>query len=167
MRWLATLSLVCLFLSRAAVVCAQQEQEGKPQEGKPHEAKPREPKPQEPKPQETQPAETPAPAPTRFDRLQAVGDRQVLVSKDQLRVIGNVELPIDDQTKIFADQIDLFFNDKHLVAEGNVVFAGTEGRITAERVEYKVETKDRKSTRLNSSHLGISYAVFCLKKKNK
>src|SRR5262245_66562594 len=31
----------------------------------------------------------------------------------------------------------------------------------------KVETVDRKSTRLNSSHLGISYAVFCLKKKNK
>src|SRR5437899_7793828 len=26
---------------------------------------------------------------------------------------------------------------------------------------------DRKSTRLNSSHLGISYAVFCLKKKMK
>src|SRR2546426_7304482 len=26
---------------------------------------------------------------------------------------------------------------------------------------------DRKSTRLNSSHLVISYAVFCLKKKNK
>src|SRR5256885_3689175 len=28
-------------------------------------------------------------------------------------------------------------------------------------------TRDRKSTRLNSSHLVISYAVFCLKKKNK
>src|SRR5437899_3895951 len=28
------------------------------------------------------------------------------------------------------------------------------------------ELRDRKSTRLNSSHLGISYAVFCLKKKN-
>src|SRR2546426_7624273 len=27
--------------------------------------------------------------------------------------------------------------------------------------------RDRKSTRLNSSHLVISYAVFCLKKKNK
>src|SRR5437870_13524113 len=26
---------------------------------------------------------------------------------------------------------------------------------------------DRKSTRLNSSHVAISYAVFCLKKKNK
>src|SRR5262245_16749066 len=28
-------------------------------------------------------------------------------------------------------------------------------------------SRDRKSTRLNSSHLGISYAVFCLKKQNK
>src|SRR5256885_5232047 len=32
-----------------------------------------------------------------------------------------------------------------------------------ERLEYE----DRKSTRLNSSHLVISYAVFCLKKKKK
>src|SRR5690242_21515188 len=29
------------------------------------------------------------------------------------------------------------------------------------------ETTDRKSTRLNSSHMSISYAVFCLKKKKK
>src|SRR5437870_7514905 len=29
------------------------------------------------------------------------------------------------------------------------------------------EGKDRKSTRLNSSHVAISYAVFCLKKKKK
>src|SRR5258708_23814871 len=29
------------------------------------------------------------------------------------------------------------------------------------------QTRDRKSTRLNSSHQIISYAVFCLKKKNK
>src|SRR5437660_2662574 len=29
------------------------------------------------------------------------------------------------------------------------------------------EQKDRKSTRLNSSHVAISYAVFCLKKKKK
>src|SRR5437899_7402179 len=31
----------------------------------------------------------------------------------------------------------------------------------------RLATLDRKSTRLNSSHLGISYAVFCLKKKNR
>src|SRR5690554_7390824 len=29
------------------------------------------------------------------------------------------------------------------------------------------DSSDRKSTRLNSSHVRISYAVFCLKKKNK
>src|SRR5262245_38591027 len=34
----------------------------------------------------------------------------------------------------------------------------------ASKSQYAV-IKDRKSTRLNSSHLGISYAVFCLKKK--
>src|SRR5256885_3649854 len=36
----------------------------------------------------------------------------------------------------------------------------------ARRGRSKVSRKDRKSTRLNSSHLVISYAVFCLKKKN-
>src|SRR5437899_9687206 len=35
------------------------------------------------------------------------------------------------------------------------------------RVRQLHECIDRKSTRLNSSHLGISYAVFCLKKKKK
>src|SRR6266571_180488 len=30
-----------------------------------------------------------------------------------------------------------------------------------------MRSRDRKSTRLNSSHMSISYAVFCLKKKNK
>src|SRR5256885_5199604 len=35
-----------------------------------------------------------------------------------------------------------------------------------ERVVRRVLLADRKSTRLNSSHLVISYAVFCLKKKN-
>src|SRR5947207_9658887 len=38
-----------------------------------------------------------------------------------------------------------------------------------EKFEEKLERypgKDRKSTRLNSSHTVISYAVFCLKKKN-
>src|SRR5437899_4248227 len=33
--------------------------------------------------------------------------------------------------------------------------------------ELNAHGRDRKSTRLNSSHLGISYAVFCLKKKKK
>src|SRR2546429_5082991 len=35
------------------------------------------------------------------------------------------------------------------------------------RVEHRHFARDRKSTRLNSSHGYISYAVFCLKKKRK
>src|SRR5690625_5725488 len=34
------------------------------------------------------------------------------------------------------------------------------------RLAYLKSGKDRKSTRLNSSHVGLSYGVFCLKKKN-
>src|SRR5437660_9101218 len=37
----------------------------------------------------------------------------------------------------------------------------------ATRVFVDGEVGDRKSTRLNSSHVAISYAVFCLKKKKK
>src|SRR5690606_42010369 len=38
---------------------------------------------------------------------------------------------------------------------------------TAARAAGRVRRIDRKSTRLNSSHVKISYAVFCLKKKKK
>src|SRR5947199_1573976 len=40
-----------------------------------------------------------------------------------------------------------------------------DGGVHAQHLE--IGSRDRKSTRLNSSHLGISYAVFCLKKKKK
>src|SRR3712207_7739688 len=35
------------------------------------------------------------------------------------------------------------------------------------RFQSELAVKDRKSTRLNSSHANISYAVFCLKKKKR
>src|SRR3712207_8180308 len=39
-------------------------------------------------------------------------------------------------------------------------------RLRALVAEHGAEGSDRKSTRLNSSHANISYAVFCLQKKN-
>src|SRR3712207_8894071 len=39
-------------------------------------------------------------------------------------------------------------------------------RVDVERVLVPDALRDRKSTRLNSSHANISYAVFCLKKKH-
>src|SRR5439155_9067354 len=44
----------------------------------------------------------------------------------------------------------------HLVAELDI----------EEEIQVQHYALDRKSTRLNSSHVAISYAVFCLKKKN-
>src|SRR3712207_8646988 len=40
-------------------------------------------------------------------------------------------------------------------------------RLHRERLDLRLARADRKSTRLNSSHANISYAVFCLKKKKK
>src|SRR5690625_5949716 len=40
----------------------------------------------------------------------------------------------------------------------------TLGKMCPKGVTAYQQTKDRKSTRLNSSHVAISYAVFCLKK---
>src|SRR3712207_6949317 len=59
------------------------------------------------------------------------------------------------------------------LVEGGLVAAGDDDRAEREvarderRVAARTEARreDRKSTRLNSSHANISYAVFCLKKK--
>src|SRR2546426_7778264 len=50
-----------------------------------------------------------------------------------------------------------------LLVEVRTLVPVVPGRGSSDR--RKRESRDRKSTRLNSSHLVISYAVFCLKKK--
>src|SRR5262245_65049556 len=52
------------------------------------------------------------------------------------------------------------FRSGRATVEGRDTAVGTDGRCGRPH-----PLPDRKSTRLNSSHLGISYAVFCLKKK--
>src|SRR5207249_9824544 len=46
-------------------------------------------------------------------------------------------------------------------------FMNRPGGMRASRMPTPLVISDRKSTRLNSSHVSISYAVFCLKKKKK
>src|SRR5262245_62992626 len=50
---------------------------------------------------------------------------------------------------------------------GVIGLGGTNHVSLVMALEKSITPRDRKSTRLNSSHLGISYAVFCLKKKKK
>src|SRR3989442_11859044 len=62
----------------------------------------------------------------------------------------------------------LLIQPDSLVVEDNDLLV-KDADIAAERVQLRsddvLERRDRKSTRLNSSHVRISYAVFCLKKK--
>src|SRR5438874_6214017 len=53
------------------------------------------------------------------------------------------------------------------LARASTLVAGTETRARQDSpgAFASADTRDRKSTRLNSSHVEISYAVFCLKKK--
>src|SRR2546427_9094476 len=60
--------------------------------------------------------------------------------------------------------------ERRLMVKSDVVICSSEKlreQITTSLFTIKRRSRDRKSTRLNSSHSQISYAVFCLKKKNK
>src|SRR3712207_6899818 len=60
----------------------------------------------------------------------------------------------------------MFVSQKSIdVTSHNIANVNTEG-YSRQRAELQTR-RDRKSTRLNSSHANISYAVFCLKKKTK
>src|SRR2546430_13479008 len=63
----------------------------------------------------------------------------------------------------------LSLHDALPISQGVTLIALGEGEKLAglERIAEAEEGKDRKSTRLNSSHSQISYAVFCLKKKKR
>src|SRR5256885_10197306 len=57
------------------------------------------------------------------------------------------------------DAVTLLISGRELHAQGLIA------RLKERQVQLESAVQDRKSTRLNSSHLVISYAVFCLKKK--
>src|SRR5436190_14921926 len=80
-------------------------------------------------------------------------------------------LPISDEHELFASVVAL---DVALCGNQQVQPHRRAGRpapavddtVEADR-SCAIQCSDRKSTRLNSSHTVISYAVFCLKKKKK
>src|SRR5690606_40486214 len=69
----------------------------------------------------------------------------------------------------FAELLNKIFEDEFLkTAITGIRINSDQSLILSVRdFDYQIEFgQDRKSTRLNSSHVKISYAVFCLKKKN-
>src|SRR3712207_7031134 len=92
------------------------------------------------------PRSTLFPYTTLFRSAPPCGRHVIDVSGDGARNVGSAVPPARDAA----------------IARGVIVNA-----IAIERESHGVADLDRKSTRLNSSHANISYAVFCLKKKKK
>src|SRR5438309_9095241 len=79
-------------------------------------------------------------------------------------------------TTLFRSMVPEFSSDPMLTIVGGLVADDqTKPTLSNLNIVYgsaldslkSIFSKDRKSTRLNSSHSSISYAVFCLKKKKK
>src|SRR5690554_7218216 len=94
--------------------------------------------------------------------------------ESRLMVLNRKDKTIEHKT--FKDLIDYFEEDDVMILNDTKVFPArlfgnkekTGARIEVFLLrELNEEQRDRKSTRLNSSHVRISYAVFCLKKKKK
>src|SRR5690625_1228157 len=84
------------------------------------------------------------------------------------RHVKQIDVAAGDLPSGFADSsiVDPEWETTPQYAEG--VFVGA--KLHDEELEFTATDEngaDRKSTRLNSSHVAISYAVFCLKKKKK
>src|SRR3712207_7060035 len=79
-------------------------------------------------------------------------------------------LLIDRRNHIGGNAYDRYDDDGLLIHQyGPHIFHTNSKQIfdhLSKFTEWRFYEQDRKSTRLNSSHANISYAVFCLKKKN-
>src|SRR5260221_10912084 len=74
--------------------------------------------------------------------------------------------PDQFRLRFLPQYFDGFFHDRHGI-DTRVRDATRENGDDRRRLRVEPRGEDRKSTRLNSSHTVISYAVFCLKKKKK
>src|SRR3712207_8001656 len=82
-------------------------------------------------------------------------DKQVRLDLETAR--GVVLFGVSDEGSVPAD-----LRERALTEAARAVIASGDQELT--NAIRRVAPKDRKSTRLNSSHANISYAVFCLKK---
>src|SRR5690554_7745036 len=90
----------------------------------------------------------------------SVQDVQDILSIDLLGVIPESKAVLTASNQ----GIPVIHDDK---SDAGQAYADAVARLLGESVEQRFIEADRKSTRLNSSHVRISYAVFCLKKKKK
>src|SRR5690554_7207896 len=101
--------------------------------------------------------------PTRMELMKLKNKLQMSVRghkllKDKQDELVHSYISIVNETRTLREEVDLLFSD----------VLGVFVKMKQKKALVDIyEMLDRKSTRLNSSHVRISYAVFCLKKKKK
>src|SRR5690625_6552346 len=95
-----------------------------------------------------------------ISRLIAQDDGDILIEGKDVRRQDSNKLAQKISILNQSNHIHLKLTVRELVSFGR--FPYSKGKLTK---EDWAKVEDRKSTRLNSSHVAISYAVFCLKKK--
>lgn len=79
--------------------------------------------------------------PPTSDSQEVTGASQERLSENHLKATGNVELLLDRDTKLFADEVEIFRDQDRAIATGNVVFVQGRNRIAAERAEFNTKTR--------------------------
>src|SRR5690625_6779458 len=87
-----------------------------------------------------------------------------MVTTDYSSLSLHDALPISEMALVLGSLLVYTWQQRHEERELRNQAATAEKRARKD-LEALVDARDRKSTRLNSSHVAISYAVFCLKKK--
>src|SRR5690625_972716 len=106
-------------------------------------------------------------------------DTESIENNASAQEVENDTNNLNDENKEVSEKSKEPTNDKDILTEktgekqSNKNLSGMKvhfidvGQADAALIQYDDRAIDRKSTRLNSSHVAISYAVFCLKKKKK
>src|SRR5690554_3588181 len=92
---------------------------------------------------------------------------KVPVGRDQVQHIEMARDMGQRFNHLFSKKDPLFVLPEAMVDDSVALLQGLDGRKMSKSYGNTIPLLDRKSTRLNSSHVRISYAVFCLKKKKK
>src|SRR5690606_40134068 len=92
----------------------------------------------------------------------------VFVRYDAASTTEIYTLSLHDALPIYFDPREAGINERvHYPVFKEILDRELKGEELKEALRENLDALDRKSTRLNSSHVKISYAVFCLKKKKK
>src|SRR5256884_4848902 len=86
-----------------------------------------------------------------------------------LREAVTADIRIEREQALADDAFDIMFHyprSMRAVLRSSILAVAPRPRFVLHGTQGSLVKQDRKSTRLNSSHGYISYAVFCLKKKN-